>query len=427
MFRDILTYVKLLTDRRIQKMFWSINKEFSRDRNYHFGDLIRALYLAAKDERIVKFENLYVYSSFLPPIPSKAAMQVFNAVPPDGTRFFNHTHAIRTAPISVYLAVTGRCGYNCSHCSAANRNYSEELDFDLIAETINELQNMGVGIIGFTGGEPLLRKDIVDIVRCLDDRSVSYLFTSGSGLTQQRADELKNAGLFAIGISLDNNNEEEADSRRGCKGAFQTALLAIEYAKRAGLYVMLQTVADKEMIHDDRITDMVTFAEYLGVHEIRFLENLPAGRFSHVSADRILTQKDREKLRIFHRQMNRFGRKRTKVTVFAHAESATLYGCGAGTQHSYIDASGNLCPCDFVPLTFGNIKEKPIRKIWSAMNQLIGRPRDRCMILELYKEINNLQRTLPMTVAESKSLVCAIREVRSYPGFYAALKGEAQS
>lgn len=427
MFRDILTYVKLLTDRRIQKMFWSINKEFSRDRNYHFGDLIRALYLAAKDERIVKFENLYVYSSFLPPIPSKAAMQVFNAVPPDGTRFFNHTHAIRTAPISVYLAVTGRCGYNCSHCSAANRNYSEELDFDLIAETINELQNMGVGIIGFTGGEPLLRKDIVDIVRCLDDRSVSYLFTSGSGLTQQRADELKNAGLFAIGISLDNNNEEEADSRRGCKGAFQTALLAIEYAKRAGLYVMLQTVADKEMIHDDRITDMVTFAEYLGVHEIRFLENLPAGRFSHVSADRILTQKDREKLRIFHRQMNRFGRKRTKVTVFAHAESATLYGCGAGTQHSYIDASGNLCPCDFVPLTFGNIKEKPIRKIWSAMNQLIGRPRDRCMILELYKQINNLQRTLPMTVAESKSLVCAIREVRSYPGFYAALKGEAQS
>ena len=427
MFRDILTYVKLLTDRRIQKMFWSINKEFSRDRNYHFGDLIRALYLAAKDERIVKFENLYVYSSFLPPIPSKAAMQVFNAVPPDGTRFFNHTHAIRTAPISVYLAFTGRCGYNCSHCSAANRNYSEELDFDLIAETINELQNMGVGIIGFTGGEPLLRKDIVDIVRCLDDRSVSYLFTSGSGLTQQRADELKNAGLFAIGISLDNNNEEEADSRRGCKGAFQTALLAIEYAKRAGLYVMLQTVADKEMIHDDRITDMVTFAEYLGVHEIRFLENLPAGRFSHVSADRILTQKDREKLRIFHRQMNRFGRKRTKVTVFAHAESATLYGCGAGTQHSYIDASGNLCPCDFVPLTFGNIKEKPIRKIWSAMNQLIGRPRDRCMILELYKEINNLQRTLPMTVAESKSLVCAIREVRSYPGFYAALKGEAQS
>ena len=427
MFRDILTYVKLLTDRRIQKMFWSINKEFSRDRNYHFGDLIRALYLAAKDERIVKFENLYVYSSFLPPIPSKAAMQVFNAVPPDGTRFFNHTHAIRTAPISVYLAVTGRCGYNCSHCSAANRNYSEELDFDLIAETINELQNMGVGIIGFTGGEPLLRKDIVDIVRCLDDRSVSYLFTSGSGLTQQRADELKNAGLFAIGISLDNNNEEEADSRRGCKGAFQTALLAIEYAKRAGLYVMLQTVADKEMIHDDRITDMVTFAEYLGVHEIRFLENLPAGRFSHVSADRILTQKDREKLRIFHRQMNRFGRKRTKVTVFAHAESATLYGCGAGTQHSYIDASGNLCPCDFVPLTFGNIKEKPIREIWSAMNQLIGRPRDRCMILELYKQINNLQRTLPMTVAESKSLVCSIREVRSYPGFYAALKGEAQS
>jgi len=427
MLKDILTYAEILTDRRIGKMFWKIHKEFSRDSNYRLVDLIKALYLAVKDERIVKFENFYIHSSFLPPIPSEAAMQVFNAVPDDGSKFFNHTHAIRTAPISVYLAVTGRCGYNCSHCSAANRNFDKELEFTLIAETIKELQNMGVGIIGLTGGEPLLREDIVDIVHCVDDRSVSYLFTSGSGLTQKRADKLKSAGLLAIGISLDSTCEDEADLRRGCKGAFQNAMRAIEHARKAGLYVMLQTVVDKEMIHDDRIMDMVTFAENLGVQEIRFLENLPAGRFLHISADRILTQKEREKLRIFHRQMNRLGRRRTKVSFFAHAESATLYGCGAGTQHSYIDAAGNLCPCDFVPLAFGNIKDKPISEIWHAMNQIIGRPRDRCMILELHKQILDMRRPMPMNVSASQAIICKMRKVRSYPGFYTILKGGAQS
>lgn len=426
MLKDLFIYAQILTDRRIQKMFWNIHKELSRDNSYHLVDLIRALYLAAKDERIVKYEDFYVHSSFLPPIPSKAALQVFNAVPDDDTKFSSHTRAVRTAPISLYLAVTGRCGYNCSRCSAADRNPGTELEFTLIADTIDQLQDMGVGIIGFTGGEPLLRKDIVDIVKCADDRSVTYLFSSGSGLSQERADELKRAGLFAIGISLDSTCEHEADMTRGCKGAFKTALTAIENARQAGLYVMLQTVVDKEMIHSDRITDMVSFAEYLGVQEIRFLENLPAGRFSHISADRLLSQDDREKLILFHRRMNRPGRRRTKVTVFAHAERAALYGCGAGTQHSYIDAAGNLCPCDFVPLAFGNIREKPIKELWPAMNKLVGRPRERCMILELSSQLQDLQHPMPITVPISQKIVCEMRTVKSYPGFYRALKGDVQ-
>ena len=425
MLKDILTHVQLLTDRRIQKMFWTVHKDFSRDSNYHLADFIKALWVAAKDERILKFNDQYVHSSFLPPIPSKAAMQIFDAVPEDGTKFFNHTHAIRKAPISMYMAVTGRCGYNCRHCSAANRNYSEDLAFDLIADTIDELQDMGVGIIGLTGGEPLLRVDIVDIVRCIDDRSVGYLFTSGNGLTREKADELKSAGLFAIGISLDSTSEVEADRKRGCKGAYQDALLAVEYALQAGLYVMLQTVVDKEMIDNDQLTDMVNFANELGVHEIRLLENLPAGKFLHISSDRILSGTDREKLRVFHRRMNRIGRNLPKVSVFAHAESAKLYGCGAGTQHSYIDAAGNICPCDFVPLSFGNIKNTPVQELWLRMNKCIGRPRDRCMILELYRQIHKQSQTiLPLDAAISRQLVCTMRKVSSYPGFYSTLKGE---
>lgn len=427
MLKNILTYAQLLTDRRVQKMFWSIHQEFSQDRKYRLSNFIRALWLAAKDERILKFEGRYVHSSFLPPIPSKAALQIFNAVPEEGTRFFNHTRAIRKAPISLYIAVTARCGYNCEHCSAANRDCGPELSYELLANTIGDLQEMGVGIIGFTGGEPLLREDIVDIVRCVDDRSVSYLFTSGSGLTRKKAVELKGAGLFAAGISLDCATEEEADSRRGRKGAFQAALQAAENARRAGLYVMLQTVVNKEMIQEDRLTEMVKFAQDLGVHEIRFLENLPAGRLLNIAADRILSEADREKLRAFHKRMNRIFRRLPKVSVFAHAESGKLYGCGAGTQHSYIDAAGNLCPCDFVPLAFGNIREKPVLELWTEMNQSIGQPRDRCMILELSGQIRSLQQTiLPIMATDSHQLANKMRKVVSCPGFFTALAGDSE-
>ena len=426
MIRNLMAYAQILTDLRIQNMFWHIHQEFAKDDNYRLGNFIRALWQAVKDERIVKFENRYVYSSFLPPIPSKAALQVFNAVPEQGSRFFYHTHALRTAPISVYIAVTGRCCYNCSHCSAANRETGDELPLALITETVSDLQAMGTGIIGFTGGEPMLRKDIVDIVRAVDDRSVSYLFTSGNGLTRENAKALKQAGLFAIGISFDSRDETETDAKRGCPGAFQRALEAVEHARQAGLYIMLQTVVDKQMMDADRLAEMVYFGNDLGVHEIRFLENLPAGRLLDISRNRLLSETDREKLRIFHKQMNRMNRSLPKVSVFSHAESSKLYGCGAGTQHSYIDATGNLCPCDFVPLAFGNIGETPVRKLWPEMNRLIGKPRDICMILELHgKILSRQQNILPLSVSDSRQIACSLRKVDALPRFYTKLAGSS--
>lgn len=273
----------------------------------------------------------------------------------------------------------------------------------------------------------MLRKDIVDIVRSVDDRSVSYLFTSGNGLTRKNTKELKQAGLFAIGISLDSIDEVENDLKRGYPGAFQKALLAVEYSQHAGLYIMLQTVVDKQVMDSNRLAEMVYFANDLGVHEIRFLENLPAGKFLNISCNRLLSQTDREKLRLFHKQMNRMNRSLPKVTVFSHAESRKLYGCGAGTQHSYIDATGNLCPCDFVPLAFGNIREIPVRKLWSEMSCLIGKPRDVCMILELHRQIfSRKQNIIPLSVSDSRQIACRLRKVNSLPGFYTKLAGRAE-
>jgi len=91
---------------------------------------------------------------------------------------------------------------------------------------------MGVGIIGLAGGEPLLRNDLEEIVENIDDRSVSYVYSTGYGLTSQRARDLKSAGLYGIIIDFQSMNEGEHDEKMGFNGAYHYAVNAIENSKK---------------------------------------------------------------------------------------------------------------------------------------------------------------------------------------------------
>ncbi len=407
------------------KMLCQVHKQFAADKRYRLLNLLKAMWLVSKSEKVVEHDGVFVYSSFLPPIPSEASMQVFHATKGQGTLFDDHIHARRKAPISMYIAVTAKCRYNCPHCSSNHRNYENEMTTSEIKNLVGELQEMGTAIIGFTGGEPMLRKDIVEIISMVDPRSIPILFTSGDGLDLEKAHKLKEAGLFSVGISLDAPNRETVDKKRGYPGAFDNALTAVKNGLDAGLYVIIQGVMDKISIQDGTMMKMVEFAKKLGVHELRFLENFPSGRLARISLDMVLTHSDREKMIAFHKEANRLPASYPKVTVFAHTEQKKLFGCGAGTQHSYIDASGNLCPCDFVPLKIGNIHDKPIRQLWEEMNSLISVPRDRCMILELHKELLAYEKgSFPLETDESKKLLKEMRQVQSLPGFYTTLKGK---
>ena len=187
---------------------------------------------------------------------------------------------------------------------------------------------------------------------------------------------------------------------------------------------MTQTVADRDALASGRLRQVVDLSQALGAHEVRILENMPSGRLAKIDADRILTPREREELRAFHVEMNR--RKRgIKVSVFAHTEAADRFGCGAGTQHAYIDAAGNLFPCDFVPLSFGNVLERPVAEVWREMHQALGQPRTTCVAMELYTRrlLANATAT-PAPPAESIQAVSLLKKEASLPGFYRRALGE---
>lgn len=408
-------------------LFLRAHRQFGNDERYSFINLIRALWTVAKDERIVRHDGMFVHSSFLPPIPSRAAYQVLDAVAGEGTPFADHINGRRRAPISMYVAVTGKCGYHCRHCSAAGLTQSCEWKTQELKKLFAGLQDMGTAIIGLTGGEPLLRDDLCELISGIDERSATYLFTSGQGLTLERAHDLKRAGLFAVGISLDGAAPAEMDEMRGVEGAFAAALSAIRNCLAAGLYTMAQTVAVPGKLRTGVLLDIVRLSSSLGIHEVRVLEPMPTGRLTGGAPSEILSVEEREALKAFHGRMNRI-RGYPKISVFAHTEDHSRYGCGAGTQHSYIDASGNLHPCDFVPLAFGNVRHESVAELWQKMHGIFGKPRRQCMIMELYaKNLLAEKIVLPLSTDASRACVDRLEVVDEMPGFYRILRGDRVS
>ena len=420
---NTLTRLRLFCDPASIRLFLRTHALLRKDKRYSAINLLKAVWFASREDKAVRHDGQWIVSSFLPPMPSRAADQVMQAVPETPTRFEAMMTGRRLAPISMYVAITDRCPYRCEHCSATGREPVGDRDSNEMKALLRAIQDMGTAIIGLTGGEPLLRNDLCDLIAAMDDRSVSFLFTSGYGLTQERARALKRAGLFAAGISLDGDEASEMDARRGHVGAFEQATQAVRFCREAGLYTLTQTVAGRETLASGKLEKIVRLSGKLGAHEVRVLETMPSGRLTKIHPSLILTAQERKALKQFHATMNR--RKDVpKVAVFAHTEDAQRYGCGAGSQHSYIDGAGNLYPCDFVPLAFGNIRDRPIAELWRAMHEQIGPPRQTCMLMELYaKHCFASADSFPLPPEQAETCIRKLDVMNQMPGFFHRLRG----
>ena len=407
------------------RLFFAMRRLFKNDPRCTSLNLVKTAEFTTREDKIIRHDGMLIYSSFLPPIPSKAAAQVLDSMDDVNGKgpFDAMISGTRNAPISMFVAITERCPYRCAHCSAVGRRPVPDIPTAEMKTLLRDLQDMGVALIGLTGGEPLVRDDLCDLISAIDERSLSFLFTSGRGLTREKALALKAAGLFAAGISLDSANAAEMDAQRGAEGAFAQAAAAVANCRAAGIYTMTQTVADRDSVRSGKLMKIVKLSGELGAQEVRVLENMPSGRLAHITPDRILTAAERAELLRFHAETNRV-RGLPKVSVFAHTEDATRFGCGAGTQHSYIDAAGNLYPCDFVPLSFGNIRDRPVAALWKDMHRTIGKPRQTCMIMELYaKKFLSETETFPTPEPDSRALISRLDVMEKMPGFYRRLNG----
>jgi len=145
------------------------HRKFSGSPEFKIANIAKSVRNALRNDKMYIHEGHVMYSSFVPPLNSPSYESVINNVlPVDGDCFKGFTQAHLSAPISMYVALTEKCMYNCWHCSKAKRDNAEDVPTDDWKFLMKSIQEEGVSIIGFTGGEPLLRDDLEEILGAID-------------------------------------------------------------------------------------------------------------------------------------------------------------------------------------------------------------------------------------------------------------------
>jgi radical SAM protein with 4Fe4S-binding SPASM domain len=316
----------------------------------------------------------------------------------------------------VNFAMTHKCRHDCWHCISPDRK-GVDLELDLIQKTISELEDLGAYSFLLTGGDPLMRKDVFDIVQSVGDRAIVNISTPGCMLTKKTAEKLKNSGAHTVFIGLDHSEEEKNNEMRGYAKAYKDSLKGIENAKQAGLLVALSTVATKERIESREIFDFLDFAKDNGVDDVAIFEPIPAGKILS-GEEHLLSQEEREHLFKLHT----FANKREnypRVISGPYMDSEKFMGCTAGFNRLYVDSDGNVYPCEVLPFSYGNIKEESIKEIWKKMHNDFQKPRCRCLMLDNYKKINE-SKDHPLPPEKCRK-ICAPWEGEKTPLFYKKL------
>jgi MoaA/NifB/PqqE/SkfB family radical SAM enzyme len=286
------------------------------------------------------------------------------------------------APSHAQVAVTHLCPQRCAVCYNRDR-IGAPLNAGEIREVVEGLVSRGVVWIGLTGGEPLLRADLPEIVALGRDRCAMKLFTTGMGATPPVAAELAGAGLDSVSVSIDHWNESVHDKGRGYPGAWRAAVGAIETFLGTGkLHVGISAVLPREaMAGTDAIERMLEFAGRIGVHELWLSEAKPAVA-SLWDPALVLTEDERLAVAGFQDRWNaRIRREGRGVTLnfLGHFEGAEQFGCNAGRKMVYVDPFGEVSPCVFLPCSFGNVRERPLEAILRDLRRRFS-SEDRCFV-----------------------------------------------
>jgi MoaA/NifB/PqqE/SkfB family radical SAM enzyme len=282
-------------------------------------------------------------------------------------------------PLVAHVSVTDRCPHRCGRCSNIVRGDADP-PLQCLARLAGQLRAAGSCRVALTGGEPMLRDDLPAIVDACGCELSPVLFTSGYGLAPPQAQRLRQAGLAAVYVSLDHFHAEPHDQVRGQAGAFQRAVDAIRACRQAGLYTAAQAVIGPSLVGQGRLEQFVAFCEEQGAHEVMLLEEMPI-RDGSADGDADI-QAVRQRLAAAHLRSARDAAM-PKVTSMSWLEGPDCLGCQAGFSFLYVSAGGEVFPCDFVPVSFGNIHELGVEAIHERMQRVLRRPSSACLARRL--------------------------------------------
>lgn len=290
------------------------------------------------------------------------------------------------APRIIAWELTRSCNLSCAHCRAASEfgHYPGELSTQEIKAVIDNITSITNPILILTGGEPLLRPDIWDIIDYAQAKGASpVVSTNGTLLTKEVAAKLAAHHIPRISISIDFPTEDLHDKFRGQKGAFKASLEGIRHAKAAGVGVQINTTVTK--MNNKLLEEMHDLALSLDIDAFHIFLLVPTGRGEDLREVELTPEEyeealnwayDRQKssplhfkptdapqyYRIIHQRALQEG---SKVSAQEYGFDAITRGCLGGITFCFISHTGDIQPCGYFNLQCGNVKEKSFSEIWT--------------------------------------------------------------
>jgi pyrroloquinoline quinone biosynthesis protein E len=279
-------------------------------------------------------------------------------------------------PYALLAELTYRCPLHCPYCSNPTQYpKGEELGTEEWQRVLGEAANLGALHVGFSGGEPLSRRDLGTLIQCARAAGLyTNLITSGIGLSKSRAAELRDAGLDSVQLSLQADEAELADAIAGTR-AHQLKMEAAEVIRDAGLALSLNVVLHRANI--DRLPQIVELAEKLNAERIELANTQYYGWAFSNRAVLLPTRAQAERAReIALEAKARLAGRMDVFYVLPDYYESRPKPClmGWGRRYITVNPTGNVLPCPTafsIPgMHFENVRDRSLGWIWSESESL---------------------------------------------------------
>jgi AdoMet-dependent heme synthase len=323
-------------------------------------------------------------------------MRPMQAIPAQGGIDYDES------PFLAIWEVTQSCDLACKHCRAAAQPipHPEQLTHEEGKALIDQIAEMLVPIFVFTGGDPLKRPDLYDLIRYAASKGVHVAVTPSATplLTRDAIFKMKEAGVVRLGISLDGSTPEIHDAFRGLPGAWARTIQAIEWANEAGIPIQVHSTISRHNAHDldglcnlfeklaivmwnvfflvpvgrGQLDDLLTgedFEQVFGkIYELSHRVNFQIKTTEAMHYRRYLLQHNLEERKLGHGHGHPHGGTYEAGAPTADAETRNMGWAtrrvNDGKGFVFISHVGNVYPSGFLPIHAGNIRQTPLGEIY---------------------------------------------------------------